>query len=305
MDNIDKAGDGVAAINTDNPNNRKENEQHLELVQRICQYIEENLEGLLTLNSLGAELNLSPHHLQRVFKKVMGITPRQYVEAYRLNQLKARLKEGQAVTTALHEVGYGSSSRLYERAQAQLGMTPAAYRKGGSGMFINFSTVKCHLGYLLVAATEQGICAASLGDDPATLEAALRIEYPKASFQRDDAALSEWVETLLKYLDGREPQLNLPLAISYTPFQLKVWQELQTIPYGTTRSYSQVAKAIGEPKATRAVARACATNPVALVIPCHRVVREDGTLGGYRWGLERKQALLKQERTGAALELVS
>lgn len=267
----------------------------VELAQRICHYIENNLDGPLTLDDLSQELNVSPHHLQRVFKKIMGVSPRQYAEAYRLNQLKARLREGEAVTSAIYEAGYGSSSRLYERAPQQLGMTPAAYRKGGNGMSIEFAIVDSPLGKLLVAATERGVCSVAMGDEEATLEAALRKEFPNATLQRQDRALGQWVEQILEHLNGRQTNLDLPLAITYTPFQKRVWDELRSIPYGSTRSYSQVAQAIGQPTAMRAVARACATNPVALIIPCHRVIREGGDLGGYRWGLERKRALLNQE----------
>ena len=267
----------------------------LEVVQHACHYIETHLEGPLTLEALGKEVSVSPYHLQRVFKRIMGITPRQYAQAYRLGQLKQQLKEGETVTTALYNTGYGSSSRLYEQAPAQLGMTPAAYRQGGKSMHIGYAIVDCPLGRLLIAATEKGICAVSLGDSDAVLETALHSEYPAAEIQRDGVALSQWVSTLLNHLNGQQPQLDLPIDVQATAFQWRVWQALRAIPYGSTRSYSQVAQALGDPKATRAVARACASNPVAIVVPCHRVVREDGKLGGYRWGLERKQRLLAQE----------
>lgn len=268
-----------------------------ELVQHVCHYIEANLESSLTLASLSEQVSMSPHYLQRTFKRIMGITPRQYTEARRLVWLKAQLKEGQPVTTSLYETGYGSSSRLYERASAQLGMTPATYRRGGKGMHIGYTIVDCPLGRLLVAATQRGVCAISLGDSDGELEAALLVEYPAAEIHRDEAELNQWVSTLLSHLSGWQLHLNLPLDIQATAFQWQVWQELQAIPYGSTRSYSEIAQSLGHPKATRAVARACATNPVALVIPCHRVVREDASLGGYRWGLKRKQALLAQEQT--------
>ncbi len=267
----------------------------LEVVQHACHYIETHLEGPLTLEALGKEVSVSPYHLQRIFKRIMGITPRQYAQAYRLGQLKQQLKEGETVTTALYNTGYGSSSRLYEQAPAQLGMTPAAYRQGGKSMHIGYAIVDCPLGRLLIAATEKGICAVSLGDSDAVLETALHSEYPAAEIQRDGVELSQWVSTLLNHLNGQQPQLDLPIDVQATAFQWRVWQALRAIPYGSTRSYSQVAQALGDPKATRAVARACASNPVAIVVPCHRVVREDGKLGGYRWGLERKQRLLAQE----------
>lgn len=267
-----------------------------ELVQTVCRYIEANLNSSLTLEALGAHANVSPHHLQRTFKRVTGISPRQYAEACRLGSLKAQLREGQAVTHALYEVGYGSSSRLYERAADQIGMTPATYRKGGQGMSIGYTIVDSPLGRLLVAATGRGICAVSLGDDDAALEAALREEYPAAAIQRDDEGFHAWVQAILDYLNGEHPHLELPLDVQATAFQWRVWEALRKIPYGTTRTYSEIARDLGQPTATRAVARACATNPVSLVVPCHRVVGTDGSLRGYRWGLERKRALLEQEK---------
>lgn len=266
-----------------------------ELVQRVCQYIEANLENSLTLAMLGEAVNLSPHYLQRVFKRIMGITPRQYTEAHRLTCLKAQLKAGQAVTVAIYETGYGSSSRLYEQASSRLGMTPATYRRGGKGMQISYTIADCALGRLLVATTERGLCAVSLGNSEAELVAALLAEYPAAEFHRDDIVLCVSVKNLLEHLNSAQIDLNLPLDLQATAFQWRVWQELRAIPYGSTRSYREIAQAIGQPKAVRAVARACATNPVSLVIPCHRVIREDGSLGGYRWGIERKQALLAWE----------
>ena len=204
------------------------------------------------------------------------------------------------MTSALYEAGYGSTSRVYEHTHAQLGMTPATYARGGAGVDIVFVTVPTALGRLLVAATERGVCRVTLGDNAATLEAELRLEFDAARVRQEKGGrLEGFVDAILAYLEGREPHLHLPLDIRATAFQRRVWQELQRIPFGETRTYTQVAKAIGggDPNARRAVARACATNPVALVIPCHRVIREDGALGGYRWGVERKEALLDQERS--------
>jgi AraC family transcriptional regulator of adaptative response/methylated-DNA-[protein]-cysteine methyltransferase len=266
------------------------------LIQHACRYIEANLETELTLEVLAAQLNLSPHHLQRTFKRVAGITPRQYAEACRLTRFKAKIYHGETVTSALYGAGYSSSSRLYERASTQLGMTPATYRRGGVGMKIRYTVIESLLGYVLVAATEQGICSITLGDSDTLLETDLLREYPAAEINRDDAALGAWVSDILNHLRGQHPNLDLPLDVQATAFQRRVWQALRETPYGSTRSYKQVAEALGEPKAVRAVARACATNRVALAIPCHRVVREDGSLGGYRWGLERKQSLLAEER---------
>jgi len=274
-------------------------ELQVEMVQRACRYIETHFDGPLTLADLGKEVSASPYHLQRVFKRVVGITPRQYVEACRLGQFKTRLKEGEAVTMALYDAGYSSSSRLYEQAQARLGMTPSAYRRGGQEMHIGYTIVDCPLGRLLVAATEKGICAVSLGDVDTELESALWSEYPAARIEHDGTELSQWVKALLDYLNDEQPHLDLPVDVQATAFQWRVWEILCTIPYGSTRSYSAIAQDLGNPKAARAVAHACATNPVPLVIPCHRVVREDGTLGGYRWGLERKQRLLAKEAAHA------
>ncbi|NWG15491.1 MAG: bifunctional DNA-binding transcriptional regulator/O6-methylguanine-DNA methyltransferase Ada [Chloroflexi bacterium] len=266
------------------------------VVQQVCAYLETHLDENPRLADLGWAAGLSPQHLQRVFKRALGISPRQYADARRLERLKARLKEGRAVTDALYEVGYSSSSRLYERAPGQLGMTPAVYRRGGQDMDIRYTVEECPLGWLLVAATERGVCAVSLGDTPAYLEGELRADYPAAAITRDEGELGAWVKPLLRHLDGQQPHLELPLDVRATAFQRRVWQALQAIPAGETRTYSQIAASIGSPKAARAVGSACAHNPVSLLIPCHRAVREDGSLGGYRWGLARKAALLERER---------
>lgn len=269
------------------------------LVQRVCRYIDEHLDAALTLERLGAAVGVSPHHLQRTFKAALGITPRQYADARRVECLKTGLKEGQNVTEALYTAGYGSSSRLYERADEQLGMTPATYRRGGAGMTIGYALVDCVLGRLLVAATARGVCMVSLGDADAPLEEALAAEYPAATIRRDVEGLNEWVAAILRHLAGTQPHLDLPLDLQATAFQRRVWAALQAIPYGGTTTYSDLARDLGQPAATRAVARACATNPVSIVVPCHRVLGADGSLRGYRWGLERKQALLDHERAQA------
>ncbi|MBV9121938.1 MAG: methylated-DNA--[protein]-cysteine S-methyltransferase [Planctomycetes bacterium] len=277
-------------------------QRQVEMVRQTCRYIEENLEEDLSLAALGGRLAISPAHLQRVFKRLTGITPRQYADACRLDRVKDGLKKRKTVTTALYEAGFGSSSRLYERAAGQLGMTPGTYQKGGRATCIRYTLAACPLGRLLLAGTDRGICAVKLGDTDAHLESLLRREYPAAEIQHDDAGLSSWLAELLEHLEGRQPHLELPLDVQATAFQWRVWQALQAIPYGSTRSYRAIARAVGQPSASRAVARACATNPVAVIIPCHRVVREDGSLGGYHWGLERKQALLDQERRTANTE---
>lgn len=267
----------------------------VQIVQRACELLDSQIDDEPTLESLGRQLDVSPHHLQRTFKRVMGISPRQYVEARRVERLKQQLRQGDDVTTALYDVGYGSSSRLYERAPERLGMTPATYRRGGIGMDITYVIVDSALGRLLVAATERGVCLVALGETDEPLEARLYAEYPHAAIQHGNGATSAWVDDILRYLNGSQPRLDLPLDLQATAFQWQVWEALRNIPLGETRSYSEIARAIGKPKAARAVAQACANNPTALIIPCHRVVRNDGQPGGYRWGVERKHALLAQE----------
>ncbi|HUJ31824.1 MAG TPA: bifunctional DNA-binding transcriptional regulator/O6-methylguanine-DNA methyltransferase Ada [Candidatus Acidoferrum sp.] len=274
----------------------------INVVARVCREIESRIaddageDQRLTLTALGAVAGMRPHQLERAFRSVMGVTPRQYADAQRMRLLKSRLKKGDNVTTALYEAGFGSSSRLYERAPSQLGMTPATYRDGGAGMRIHYTIVSSPLGRLLVGSTDRGVSAVYLGESDAHLEAALRKEYPRTDLQRDRNGRNAWVEKILDHLRGKEPHLDLPTDVQATAFQRRVWEELRRIPYGTTKTYSDVARAIGRPAAIRAVARACATNPVSVVVPCHRVVREDGKLAGYRWGLDRKLALIEKER---------
>jgi AraC family transcriptional regulator, regulatory protein of adaptative response / methylated-DNA-[protein]-cysteine methyltransferase len=274
-----------------------------ERVRRACRLIERALEdgdgGAPGLDELGAAVGTSAHQLQRLFKRTLGISPRDFAAARRLARVKARLRRGDGVAGALYGAGYGSSSRLYERSNAQLGMTPATYKKRGQGMAIGYTIVPCPLGRLLVAATERGISAVSLGAGDDALETALKAEYAAAEIRRDDAALGRWVSAILAYLDGSLPDLALPLDLQATAFQWRVWRELQKIPYGETASYGAIARRIGAPGAARAVARACAENRAALVIPCHRVVRENGAAGGYRWGAERKEKLLAAEKKAA------
>lgn len=279
------------------PGNVPVRDPQLDLVQRVCRLIEATpeTESPLTLEGLGDAVGLSPFHLQRVFKRALGITPRQYAEEWRVRRLKESLRGGEKVTNALYDSGYNSSSTLYAGVQDHLGMTPSAYRRGGEHMRIGYAIVPCYLGNLLVAATERGVCAVRMGDSAGELEGILRREFHAASIHQDEEALGGWVREILAYLEGAQLNLDLPLDLKATAFQRRVWQELRAIPYGATRSYSRVAEAMGSPRAARAVATACASNPVALVIPCHRVVREDGSLGGYRWGIERKKALLERE----------
>jgi AraC family transcriptional regulator of adaptative response/methylated-DNA-[protein]-cysteine methyltransferase len=273
-----------------------------DLIRRVCSEIEDNPGGSLPLRSLAERTGISAAHLQRTFRQAMGITPRQYADALRVARLKSELRKGKDVTTALHAVSYGSASRLYEKSDVHLGMTPATYRRGGRGMNISYMIVRCSLGRVLVAATERGISAVYLGDRDSDLVAALRQEYPHAEIRHGSPEHSKWVRDIVRHLAGSNPRLDLPTDVLATAFQRRVWEALRAIPLGATRTYSEVARSIGQPSAIRAVARACATNPAAIVVPCHRVIRTDGTLGGYRWGLERKRSLLESERRAAKRE---
>lgn len=286
---------GFRACRRCHPREARGVDPQIQMAQRVCRIIEENDGEPITLAALSEQLGVSSFHLQRTFKSVMGITPRRYAETCRVNRFKQGVRKGEAITNAIYDAGYGSSSRLYERASAQLGMTPATYGKGGRGAVINYATVETPLGHLLVAATNKGVCSVMLGDSGASLAAELLKEFPAARIQHDEKPLRSSLKAIVEHLKTRTPHIELPLDIQATAFQRQVWEQLCAIPYGQTYSYSDVAKAIGQEKAVRAVARACATNPVALVIPCHRVIREDKSLGGYRWGLERKKRLLETE----------
>jgi AraC family transcriptional regulator of adaptative response/methylated-DNA-[protein]-cysteine methyltransferase len=271
------------------------------LVRRACEILDSRFAegpfGPTRLEALARAVGASPFHLQRTFKRVTGISPREYAAGRRAARFRARLAAGDPIASATYEAGFGSPSRAYERASDELGMTPASYRRGGPGVAIRYATARCSLGRLLVAATARGVAAVALGDDDATLVAGLVREYPRAEVARaPDGDLARWLEALLAHLDGVRPLESLPLDVRATAFQRRVWSELRRIPSGEVRSYGEVAAAIGRPEAARAVAGACAGNPVALAVPCHRVVRSDGGLGGYRWGSERKRALLELER---------
>jgi AraC family transcriptional regulator of adaptative response/methylated-DNA-[protein]-cysteine methyltransferase len=271
-------------------------ERHLDLVRRACAHIDARDGQGVTLASLAETLELSPWHLQRLFKRAMGVSPRDYAEARRSRRFRDELKDGESVAGATYGAGYGSSSRVYEDSQRRLGMTPASYAKGGKGARIAYATVDSPLGRLLVAATARGICFVSLGDTDTPLVAALEAEFPEAEvILRDEEAIAPALDDLVAHLEGKTPHLSLPLDVRATAFQRRVWQELMAIPPSETRSYSEIAEALGKPRAQRAVGHACATNPVAIVVPCHRALREDGHLGGYRWGLQRKEALLRRE----------
>jgi AraC family transcriptional regulator of adaptative response/methylated-DNA-[protein]-cysteine methyltransferase len=268
----------------------------VDLARRACQYIDEHVEEQVTLAELGEHLGLSSFHVQRTFKRVTGITPNEYLRARRLALLKDGLQSGGTVAASTYDAGFGSSSRVYEDASAALGMTPAVFRRGGDGATIGYETVVSPLGRLLVAATGRGVCAVYIGDSDRELEAILRGEFPKAQIVKDAVDLGPTVEAILKHLEGQQPHLDLPLDIQATAFQRRVWDELRRIPYGEQRTYGEIAKAIGKPKSARAVGRACAMNPTSIVIPCHRAVGSDGSLTGYRWGVDRKRKLLERER---------
>jgi AraC family transcriptional regulator of adaptative response/methylated-DNA-[protein]-cysteine methyltransferase len=268
----------------------------MEMVKEVCRYVEQHLDEPITLARLGAAFHQSPFHLQRTFKAVLGITPRAYADSCRLNQLKTNLRAGHSVTRAMYDAGYSSSSRLYERTATQLGMTPDKYRRGAIAAPIRYTLSDSPLGRLLIAATDKGICAIQFADSDEELVQGLKHEFPFASRRRDDSGMQTWKSDLMRQMRGQELNSMLPLDIQATAFQRRVWAYLQSIPPGSTRSYSQVAKAIGQPAACRAVARACASNPVAIAIPCHRIVRSDGDMGGYRWGSGRKKTLLEMEQ---------
>jgi AraC family transcriptional regulator, regulatory protein of adaptative response / methylated-DNA-[protein]-cysteine methyltransferase len=273
-------------------------------VERARNYIDSHIadigEGRITLGLLGDESGMSPSHLQRKFKESFGLTPAQYIRARKSERLKNELKRGETVSRATFGAGYGSSSRVYEGADASLGMTPATYRRGGLGMHIEYVVTPTSIGSLMVAATERGVCAVMLGDSASFLESALSKEYPAATRARVTAAssrLGAWVAEIVKGLEGGSERADVPIDVQASAFRWKVWHELQKIPFGETRTYSEIAGAIGASNAVRAVASACAKNPVSLVVPCHRVVRRTGELGGYRWGIERKRKLLDKERS--------
>ena len=270
------------------------------LVQRAAELLgAASEEEAIRLDAIAAKLGVSTAKLRRAFYRMTGLSPREFAHAARLEKFKKMLREGAEITDALYACGYGSPSRIYEKTNSQLGMTPASYRKGGAGMKIGYTVAPSSLGKVLVAGTERGISAVYLGDDERALVSALHKEYPRAEIARSAASNSDWLKEILSRVEGRAPSADLPLDVQATAFQRRVWQELQKIPLGATRTYTQVARALGKPRSVRAVARACATNPTSIVVPCHRVVRTDGALAGYRWGLQRKEKLLERESANA------
>lgn len=271
-------------------------------LEHACELLDRSAEPL-PLNRLAAHVGLSPAYLQRSFRRRFGVSPAEYQRARRFTELKANLRDGANVTDAVYAAGFGSASRVYEHADRLLGMPPARYREGGAGVAIRYTTARSPLGRVLVAATARGICAVTVGDDDEKLLAELRAEFPQAELTRVDAGRDEWLAVVLARVaagmsgkvDAPSDDKLPPIDVTATAFQWRVWQELTRIPAGETRSYADIARAIGEPKAARAVGHACGSNKLAFIVPCHRVVRADGTAGGWRWGVARKQSLLKSE----------
>jgi len=282
-------------------NDTRASAKNAELVRSVCDYIRANSTLKITLAGLGDRFGMSPYHLQRVFSDVMDMSPRKYLEECRLSDLRARLARGEPVIAALRGTGYSAQSWLYEDSKTRLGMTPGTYRNGGEGIRITYATGDSSIGRVLVAATEHGICSVKAGRNDSDLIRSLRSEFPRARLLRGKRA-SIFLEALNDYLGGQE--VRLPVDVRGTNFQLRVWTALRDIPLGETRTYSEVAEMIGEPRAVRAVANACASNPVPLIIPCHRVIRKDGSLGGYGLGINRKKVLLSAERVLARRELL-
>lgn len=265
--------------------------------EAVYKYIDTHLDEPITLAMLGAACGISHYYLQRTFKRLTGLTPHQYVRERRMGRLKEHLQSGSDITSALYDAGFGSSSRLYENGVDRLGMTPKTYRDRGAGVQIAYSIFDSKLGRILIGTTERGICAVYLGDSDEELEDSLQTEYPAANLLAEEQIETRWIDALKGFLDSQALPDEIPLDVQATAFQWKVWSFLRNIPTRETRTYGEVANAIGRPSAARAVARACAANPVAMIVPCHRVVRADGKTGGYRWGRQRKQALLDQEHT--------
>jgi len=267
------------------------------LIDGICSFIDANLEKKLTLSALSAHAGISPFHLQRTFKRAVGISPRQYIEARRLEKMKRSLRNGKTVTRALYDAGFNSRSRIYGKIQNKFGVSPGIYRRGGAGMRIEYAITSCPTGRLLFGVTERGICAVCLGESDDAVEAAITRDYPSADISRNDSDLAPWIECFMKYFKGQDFPRDLPIDVQATSFEWRVWKQIQAVPRGSTTTYGNIARAIGMPDSFRAVAKACATNPVSLIIPCHRVIGQDGSMRGYRWGKNRKKELLSLERT--------
>jgi AraC family transcriptional regulator of adaptative response/methylated-DNA-[protein]-cysteine methyltransferase len=287
---------GFRACKRCHPEQKHRTEQYAELIASLCRQIEAAATPP-SLAQLAQSAQLSPFHLHRIFKAVTGITPKAYAKAHRSEKVRQQLTRSTSVTDAIYDAGYNSNGRFYAESNQLLGMPPTAFRAGGSKTQIRFAIGQCTLGAILVAASERGICAILLGDDPEALIHELQDRFSQAKLVGADASFELWVAQVVGLIEIPKLGLNLPLDIRGSAFQQRVWQALQAIPAGQTMSYSDIARQIGQPTAARAVARACAANPLAVAIPCHRVVRTDGNLSGYRWGIERKRALLEREAT--------
>jgi AraC family transcriptional regulator of adaptative response/methylated-DNA-[protein]-cysteine methyltransferase len=268
-------------------------------IAECCRLLERDLERSVSLAELAAHAGISAFHLQRTFKQRLGVTPRQYQDALRMQRVKSGLSNGSSITDAIYDAGFNSVSRFYEKAGEHFGMSPFTYKRGGSGQAIRFTVFPCALGAAMIATTDQGVCSVAFGDNDDALEQTLRGQFAQALIVRDDAGLQNHAEALNSYLDGHRMSFDLPMNIRATAFQERVWRLLAAIPYGETRTYSQIAEQLGQPTAVRAVATACASNALAVLIPCHRVVGKNGRLSGYRWGIDRKRTLLETEHQAA------
>ncbi|MFA5939694.1 MAG: bifunctional DNA-binding transcriptional regulator/O6-methylguanine-DNA methyltransferase Ada [Sinimarinibacterium sp.] len=292
--------DGLRPCKRCRPLAASADEDTVRKIRELCRHIEAHSSEVLSLQTLARQIHLSPHHLQRTFKAVLGVTPREYVEACRMAALKRGLRGDGAVADAIYNAGFGSASRVYERVKTRLGMTPKQYRAGAAGVQMSYGVSETPLGLLMIGATDRGLCFVQFGASEAEMRTRLEAEYPGAAISkmdaRADAPFAMWMAMLREHLSGLRVSLDIPVDLRGTAFQMTVWNYLLKIPYGEVQSYSEVAAAIGKPKAVRAVASACAANRVALLVPCHRVIRGDGGLGGYRWGIERKRVLIDRER---------
>jgi AraC family transcriptional regulator of adaptative response/methylated-DNA-[protein]-cysteine methyltransferase len=288
--------DGYRACKRCKPRDFPPHLEEAERVRRACRWVQAQPDAPVSTARLAEVAGLHPRTLQRVFRRHVGLSPSEFAEACRISHFKGLMRDGASVTDATYAAGYGSPSRAYAQAAGALGMTPGQYARGGDGTSMRYATGRSPLGIVLLAATEVGICALYLGDNEAELTLELAKEFPRAEFEPDPAGLRPWLELVGRHLAGDAPSVELPLDVRATAFQRRVWRLLQSIPRGETRTYAELAEALGQPTAARAVGGACARNPVSVVVPCHRAVRADGGLGGYRWGLNRKRALLASER---------
>jgi AraC family transcriptional regulator, regulatory protein of adaptative response / methylated-DNA-[protein]-cysteine methyltransferase len=277
---------------------------HMTLIADLCRYMDAHPDQSHSLAELAERACMSSFHLQRLFKSVTGISPKTYQMNLRVGQLKQSLRAGKPVTNAVFDAGFGSNSRMYEKIDTQLGMTPQQYRKGGAGVVISYATHQTPVGLMMMGATDRGVCFVQFADTLDALVRLLAAEYPNATrvamSELASGQFNAWMQALAAHLAGKKTALSLPLDVQGTAFQLTVWRYLQSIPFGSVQSYAEVAAGIAKPKAVRAVANACAHNVAGIVIPCHRVIRQNGELGGYRWGMERKRALIDRERQFAS-----